>query len=171
MLRDQSTGYTFSSGRRVLPREALVKMSEQSVTPPLPKVEIENCPIAESLGVLGKKWTLLIIRDIGWQRADRFNSLLRTIPGLTPRVLSMRLRELEREGILTRVKEHRSSRLVHWTLTEKGQYVMPVLMRLTAYGSRWLPDRVFEDEKPRTLEDVYSPSVARHPWVTGKLPR
>lgn len=142
--------------------------SQESISPPLPSIDIQNCPIAESLGVLGKKWTLLIIRDIGWQRADRFRSLLRTIPGLTPRVLSMRLRELEEEGILTKVEEN-SSHVVRWTLTEKGQYVMPVLMRLTAYGSRWLPDRVFGDEKPRTLEDVYSSSVARHPWVTGKL--
>ena len=141
----------------------------ESISPPLPRVDIQNCPIAESLGVLGKKWTFLIIRDIGWQRADRFRSLLRTIPGLTPRVLSMRLRELEDEGILTRIEEKNSSRVVRWRLTEKGQYVMPVLMRLTAYGSRWFPDRVFGDKKPRTLEDVYSPGVARHPWVTGKL--
>jgi DNA-binding HxlR family transcriptional regulator len=143
--------------------------SEESIAPPLPQIEIQNCPIAESLGVLGKKWTLLIVRDIGWQRADRFRSLLRTIPGLTPRVLSMRLRELEEEGILTRVVEKKSARVVRWRLTDKGQYVMPVLMRLTAYGTRWLPSRVFGDKKPRSLEDVYSSSVARHPWVTGRL--
>ena len=143
---------------------------EESISPPLPKVDIQNCPIAESLGVLGKKWTFLIIRDIGWQRADRFRSLLRTIPGLTPRVLSMRLRELEGEGILARVEEENSARVIRWKLTEKGQYVMPVLMRLTAYGSRWLPGRVFGDKKARTLEDVYSTSVSKHPWVTGRIP-
>ena len=145
--------------------------SIEQILPPRPRVEITNCPIAESLGVLGKKWTFLIIRDIGWQRADRFNNLLQTIPGLTPRVLSMRLQELEREGLIERVIEHRSPRIVRWKLTLKGQYVMPVLVRLTDYGSQWLPEKVFRDSKPRTLEDVYSSSIARHPWVTGKLPR
>jgi DNA-binding HxlR family transcriptional regulator len=144
--------------------------SEESISPPLPKVEIQNCPIAASLGVLGKKWTFLIIRDIGWQRADRFRSLLRTIPGLTPRVLSMRLRELEDEGILTKIEEENSTRVIRWKLTEKGQYVMPVLMRLTAYGSRYFPAEVFGDRKSRTLEDVYSTNVSKHPWVTGKIP-
>lgn len=66
----------------------------------LPQVRFIECPIRISLGVLGKKWTMLIIRDIGFRRIERFNRLLESIPGLTPRVLSMRLKELEREGLI-----------------------------------------------------------------------
>ncbi len=65
-----------------------------------PQVKIVNCPIKTSLGVLGKKWTMLIIRDIGFLKIKRFNRILESIPGLTPRVLSMRLKELEKEGII-----------------------------------------------------------------------
>jgi DNA-binding HxlR family transcriptional regulator len=50
--------------------------------------------------VLGKKWTILIIRDIGVRKISRFNRILKSIPGLTPRVLSMRLKELEMEGLI-----------------------------------------------------------------------
>ena len=62
-----------------------------------PQVKFIKCPIRTSLGVLGKKWTILIIRDIGFLKINRFNRLLESIQGLTPRVLSMRLKELEKE--------------------------------------------------------------------------
>ena len=65
-----------------------------------PQIKIINCPIRTTLGVLGKKWTMLIIRDIGFLKINRFNRILESIPGLTPRVLSMRLKELEKEGVV-----------------------------------------------------------------------
>ena len=54
-----------------------------------------QCPIQTALRVLGKKWTLLILRDIGFRKVHRFNRLLESVSGITPRVLSMRLKELE----------------------------------------------------------------------------
>ena len=66
----------------------------------LPQVKFIQCPIKTSLGVLGKKWTMLILRDIGFLKIVRFNRILESIPSLTPRVLSMRLRELEDEGFI-----------------------------------------------------------------------
>ena len=66
----------------------------------LPQVRFIECPIRTSLGVLGKKWTMLILRDIGFLKIVRFNRILESISGLTPRVLSMRLRELEDEGFI-----------------------------------------------------------------------
>ena len=50
----------------------------------LPQVSFNNCPIKTSLGGLGKKWTILIIRDIGFCKIERFNRILESIPGLTP---------------------------------------------------------------------------------------
>jgi DNA-binding HxlR family transcriptional regulator len=50
----------------------------------LPQVRFIKCPIKTSLGVLGKKWTILIIRDIGFRKIERFNRILESIPGLTP---------------------------------------------------------------------------------------
>ena len=64
----------------------------------LPDVKFAQCPIKTSLGVLGKKWTMLILRDIGILGVDRFNRLLDSISRLTPRVLSMRLKELKRDS-------------------------------------------------------------------------
>jgi DNA-binding HxlR family transcriptional regulator len=118
-------------------------------------VPIKNCPIATSLGVLGRKWTILILRDISMMKLERFNQLLKATPGLTPRVLSNRLRELEEEGMIERVEERKGPRFVRWGLTEKGRDTIPILMRFAAFGSKWYADVVFEDKKPKKLREIY----------------
>jgi DNA-binding HxlR family transcriptional regulator len=112
-----------------------------------------KCPIKTSLGVLGKKWTMLIIRDIGVYKITRFNRLLSR--------LSMRLKELEKKGFIERAEERRSPMIVQWRLTEKGKDTLPILMQLVAFGSKWYSDIVFEDKKPRMLTDIFPQPKAR----------
>ena len=88
----------------------------------IPQVRFIECPIRTSLGVLGKKWTMLILRDIGFLKIVRFNRILESISGLTPRVLSMRLRELEDEGFIECVGGKKKPLIVIWRLTEKQGY-------------------------------------------------
>jgi DNA-binding HxlR family transcriptional regulator len=121
-----------------------------------PQVKMVNCPIKTSLGVLGKKWTMLIIRDIGFLKIRRFNRILESIPGLTPRVLSMRLKELEREDIIKCKEVKKDHVMILWSLTEKGEDILPILLMLTAFGSKWYSEFVFEDKKPRRLDEVFS---------------
>jgi len=123
--------------------------------PLLPAVPFKACPIQVSLGVLGKKWTMLILRDIAFLKVDRFNQILRTLPGLTPRVLSMRLKELEESGLIRQVENKNAPRLVRWALTEKGEDTMPIMMSFIEFGSRWHADEVFEDRIPRKLSSVF----------------
>ncbi len=94
-----------------------------------PAVPIKNCPIATSLGVLGRKWTILILRDMSMMKMERFNQLLKATPGLTPRILSHRLSELEKEGIIERAERRKGPNFVRWRLTEKGNDTIPILMR------------------------------------------
>jgi DNA-binding HxlR family transcriptional regulator len=123
-------------------------------------VKFAQCPIKTSLGVLGKKWTMLILRDIGILGVDRFNQLLNSIPNLTPRVLSMRLKELEKEGFIQCMREGKKSHLVvRWTLTEKGRDALPILLQLTVFGSKWHADLVFEDKNPRTPNELFQPKA------------
>lgn len=121
----------------------------------LPSVRFKNCPIQISLGVLGKKWTLLILRDIAFLKIQRFNEILRSLPGLTPRVLIMRLNELERTGLIKPVTIQERPKLVRWELTPQGRDTVPILMSFISYGSKWYPDAVFEDKKPRTVKQLF----------------
>ena len=121
----------------------------------LPGVKFAQCPIRTSLGILGKKWAMLLLRDIGILGVDRFNRLLDSIPGLTPRVLSMRLKELEKEGFIRCAEKGKSPMIVRWTITEKGRDVIPILLQFTAFGSKWHADVVFEDKIPRKPEELF----------------
>jgi DNA-binding HxlR family transcriptional regulator len=128
----------------------------------LPEVKFAQCPIKTSLGVLGKKWTMLVLRDIGILGVDRFNRLLDSISGLTPRVLSMRLKELEKEGFIKCIEERKKSPIVvRWMLTEKGRDALPILLQFTAFGSKWHADVVFEDKTPRRPGELFQPKAMK----------
>ena len=126
-----------------------------------PDVRFQQCPIKASMGVLGRKWTTLILRDVGFRKIDRFNHLLESVPGLTPRVLSMRLKELERDGIIRKIEDQNSPAVVRWTLTEKGEDTLPILTRLMAFGAKWYAREVFEDKVPRSLNEIFTKPEAQ----------
>jgi DNA-binding HxlR family transcriptional regulator len=104
---------------------------------------------------------MLLLRDIGILGVDRFNRLLDSIPGLTPRVLSMRLKELEKEGFIKCVEKGKSPIIVRWTITEKGRDVIPILLQFTAFGSKWHADLVFEDKSPRKPDELFQPMAMK----------
>jgi DNA-binding HxlR family transcriptional regulator len=128
-----------------------------------PQVKFVNCPIRTSLGILGKKWTILIIRDIGVRKINRFNRILESIPGFTPRVLSMRLKELEKEGLIECIEKKKSPvpMMVLWRLTDKGKDTLPILMQMVAFSSKWYADVIFEDKKPRRCSEIFPQPEAR----------
>ncbi len=117
--------------------------------------EFASCPIAASLGVLGRKWTMLVLRDMAMRKTERFSDLMRSISGISPRALSMRLKELEQSGMITRVDDRKSPRFVKWSLTDKGWDTLPILMSYVAFGSKWYAPTVFVDSKPREMNDIY----------------
>lgn len=125
---------------------------EESV---LPRIPYESCPIRLSLGCLGKKWALLILRDIAFLHSLTFSEILHRNTGLTPRALSIRLKELQKEGVIDRVVDDHDNRKVHYRLTRQGRDVVPILTALIQYGIRYHADRIFKDEKPRELDNLY----------------
>ncbi|MFI5417833.1 MAG: winged helix-turn-helix transcriptional regulator [Candidatus Lutacidiplasmatales archaeon] len=82
---------------------------------------------------LGRKWTLLIVRDLAFLKLHRFAQFRRNNPGLSPRVLARRLREMERDGLVRREAEGRT---VRYHLTERGEDAAVVLLAFLRYGLR-----------------------------------
>jgi len=115
----------------------------------------ESRLIKPSLGVLGRKWALSIVTDIGFRKIDRFSTLIKSNGSLTPRVLSRRLRELEEGGILFRKESKVNPRTVQWALTAKGTDILPFLMQLTVFSARWETGYVFKGRVP-TLKDGFN---------------
>jgi DNA-binding HxlR family transcriptional regulator len=126
----------------------------------LPGINFARCPIGASLGTLGKKWTLLILRDIGFRKIDRFNRLLESVQGIGPRILSRRLSELEADGYIECVENRDSPIMVRWALTDKGRDALAILLQFIAFGSKWYSDEVFSDGKPRKIKELFRPEVS-----------
>jgi DNA-binding HxlR family transcriptional regulator len=130
--------------------------------PLTPSVPFRICPIEVISGILGKKWALLILRDIGLLKVNRFNQILRSLPGLTPRVLTLRLRELENSGLISAMILTEKPRIVEWGLTRKGWDTIPILMDYIAFGAKWYPDEIFTDHQARTIAEIY-PGIYSEP--------
>jgi DNA-binding HxlR family transcriptional regulator len=103
------------------------------------------------LGILGRKWALLILADVGLRRVDRFSGLLRSNPQLNSRILSRRLRELEEGGMIRRIEKKRAPGPVRWTMTEKGVDILPTIIGLIVFGARWHAENPFHGKPPRRL--------------------
>jgi DNA-binding HxlR family transcriptional regulator len=140
--------------------------SESSEEQILPKVPFEECPIRLSLGCLGRKWALIILRDIAFLRDQTFGEILQRNSSLTPRALSIRLRDLQKEGLIERKVDPADNRKVHYRLTRQGRDVIPVLTALIQYGIRYHAGSVFQDKKPRDLESLYQ---GRQEFMLGRL--
>lgn len=126
-----------------------------SIKPIIPQVMFTRCPIRESMGIFGRKWALMILRDIAFLKIDRFSKILANNRGLTPRVLSMRLRDLVKEGLVDRMGNPHDRLDVRYCLTKKGRDCMPILTAFLQYGMLYRAERVFEDKRPRNLNQVF----------------
>lgn len=97
----------------------------------------DSCPVCRTADIVCGKWTLLIIRDLADGRS-RFCELERSLAGISPRTLSLRLRALEEEAIVERRTFPEVPPRVEYALTEKGRALVPIIEDMRAYGRRWL---------------------------------
>ena len=93
------------------------------------------CLAARTLETVGDRWSLLIVRDL-LAGPRRFGELRRLLTNVTPKWLTIRLRQLEQEGIVERHQEP-GRREVRYELTEKGRDLAPVLEALVAWGLKY----------------------------------
>jgi DNA-binding HxlR family transcriptional regulator len=97
----------------------------------------QTCPVCQTAEIISGKWTLLIIRDLAEGRS-RFCELERSLEGISPRTLSLRLRVLEAEGIIERRTYPEVPPRVEYDLTDKGKALVPMIDHMRRYGRQWL---------------------------------
>lgn len=112
----------------------------------------QYCPITRSLELLGDRWTLLVVRDL-LVGATRFNELARGLPGLSRGLLSKRLHQLERDGLIV----HEDDR---YRPTAAGEALRPIIFGLAEWGARW----AFGEPRPDELD----PTVLMW-WIRGGI--
>jgi DNA-binding HxlR family transcriptional regulator len=97
-----------------------------------------RCPVCRTAEIISGKWTLLVIRDLA-DGSRRFCELERSLEGISPRTLSLRLRALEEQGIVKRHTYPEVPPRVEYVLTEKGRALVPLIEDMRSYGRQWIP--------------------------------
>jgi DNA-binding HxlR family transcriptional regulator len=100
----------------------------------------ETCPVCATADLVCGKWTLLVIRDLAEGRS-RFCELERSLAGISPRTLSLRLRALEENEVVERRTYPEVPPRVEYALTEKGKALVPLIEDMRSYGHRWIPQQ------------------------------
>jgi DNA-binding HxlR family transcriptional regulator len=96
-----------------------------------------SCPVCATADIICGKWTILVIRDLAAGRR-RFCELERSLSGISPRTLSLRLRALEEQGIVERRTYSEVPPRVEYSLTTKGDALLPLIEDMRRYGREWL---------------------------------
>jgi DNA-binding HxlR family transcriptional regulator len=100
---------------------------------PYTNSENTDCGITKALEIIGSKWTLLIVRDL-LERPRRFGELERSLEGISPRTLAIRLKELEQDEILRRDCSAGEAHPMY-ELTEKGRSLQEIVERMREWGN------------------------------------
>jgi DNA-binding HxlR family transcriptional regulator len=97
------------------------------------------CPrFHHAVEVIGRRWTGAIIRAMLYGRISRFSDVIQAVPGLSDRMLSERLKELEGEGIVRRNVIPETPVRIEYQLTEKGRALADVVNAVAAWAGDWV---------------------------------
>lgn len=98
------------------------------------------CPINLSLEIFGDAWTLLVLRDMMFAGKRHFRELLESDERISSNILSDRLSRLVDHGLLTKSDDPTHKQKAIYNLTEKGIALLPIIVQIGAWGSKWSPD-------------------------------
>ncbi len=103
----------------------------------LTKDELPVCPVATTVQLIGNKWKLLILRNLVYGEKQRFSDFIKTVPGISKKVLTDNLRALEEDGIIEREVFAEVPPRVEYSLSELGKTLKPVLDAMADWGNEY----------------------------------
>lgn len=100
------------------------------------KKDLPECPVATTVGLIGNKWKLLILRDV-LAGPKRFGELLKSLDGINPKVLTENLKQMEADGLLVRTVYEETPPRVEYRLSVLGESMRPIIGQLEQWGLRY----------------------------------
>lgn len=113
----------------------------------------KRCPVDNTFRIIGKKFTVLILRNMIYAKQKHFNGFLNSIEGINPNTLSTRLREMEKNQIVERKIFHETPVRIEYTLTEKGQDLIPIIEQMGAFSMKHAPE-IFKSGKASSFQEL-----------------
>ncbi len=113
----------------------------------------QYCPIAHSLGLVGERWSLLVVREL-MQGPRRYTDLVDGLPGIGTNILASRLKDLEAGGIVRKAKLPPPAASTVYELTQCGHDLRPVLHELARWGARTLGPPPLDALQPGWLKNA-----------------
>ncbi len=117
--------------------------------------QMKCCPVDNTFRIVGKKFTIHILRNMIFLNQTRFSQFLESVEGINPKTLSVRLHEMEKTGLVKRKVYAETPVRTEYTITEKGEALKPIIEQMAAFSMKYCSWDVFKDGKPRTLEQVF----------------
>jgi DNA-binding HxlR family transcriptional regulator len=121
---------------------------------------IKNCPIDNTFKIIGKKFTIHIIRNMAMQGQTRFNQMLDSIEDANPKTLSARLKEMEKAGLISRTVYDEAPIRVEYKVTKKGNDLQGILDQMAAFSMKHYPREIFKDGKQRTYKQFFKKPIS-----------
>lgn len=125
---------------------------------------MKTCPLEVSLNIIGKKFTIHIVRNMLLLKQKRFNEFLNSMEGISTKTLSVRLKEMEDTGLITRNIIERRPLKVEYSLTEKGEALAPIMIQMANFSMHWESKKVFKNKKPSTIKETFGTERLAKVW-------
>ncbi|HET6590601.1 MAG TPA: helix-turn-helix domain-containing protein [Candidatus Nitrosocosmicus sp.] len=112
------------------------------------------CPVFNTFNIIGKKFSILILRNMIYNGHKRFNEFLNTIEEINPKTLSIRLKEMEGDGLITRRVYNETPIRIEYELTQKGKELQPILEQMALFSIKYCSEQVFDNPDSSKINKV-----------------
>ena len=132
-------------------------MNEQELK--LISEQMKCCPVDNTFKIVGKKFTIHILRNMIMLNQTRFSQFLESIEGINPKTLSVRLKEMEKHGLITRKIYDETPIRIEYEMADKGMALQPIIQKMAEFSMKYCCREVFKDGKPRTFKQVFGKTL------------
>ncbi|HXS60268.1 MAG TPA: helix-turn-helix domain-containing protein [Candidatus Sulfopaludibacter sp.] len=131
-------------------------MEDPKVQFMLEETACKSCPVNNTFNIIGKKFAILILRNMIILKQKRFNEFLDSIEKINPKTLSVRLKEMEKDKIIKREVYNEKPVRIEYSLTKKGEALKPILEQMAIFSMKYCCEQIFENPKSVRLDKLES---------------
>ena len=125
-------------------------------------MEFKCCPVFNTFNIIGKKFSILILRNMIYDKQTRFNEFLNSIEEINPKTLSIRLKEMENDGLIRRQVYDETPIRIEYYLTQKGKELQPILEQMALFSVKYCSDQIFNRPDPVKIEKITAKSLRKY---------